>query len=170
MKRSFFPKPQSCRYWWIDALHGRKLNVWRKSLKATTQECCEQYWTSPEGSTPQSSSLPPIKKTIKIRRTRHAGHCWRSRDELINDILQWTPSYGRAGRPGRTYIQQLCVDTGSDGRLIGVAGEGQGYPCWQHVMILMNNLNFAWTSKSSHIYRYTCLASGQRNTSLLYDL
>ena len=28
----------------------------------------------------------PITKTIKIRRTRHAGHCWRSRDELISDV------------------------------------------------------------------------------------
>ena len=27
-----------------------------KSLTATTEECCEQYWTSPEGRTPQSSS------------------------------------------------------------------------------------------------------------------
>ena len=47
-------------------------------------------------------------------RTRHAGHCWRSRDELISDGLLWTPSHGRAkaGRPARTYIQQLCEDTG----------------------------------------------------------
>ena len=27
--------------------------------------------------------LPPITKTIQVRWTRHAGHCWRSRDELI---------------------------------------------------------------------------------------
>ena len=58
--------------------------------------------------------LPPITKTIKVRRTRDAGHCWRSREELISDLLQWTSSYGRAkaGRPARTYIQQLCEDTG----------------------------------------------------------
>ena len=45
---------------------------------------------------------------------RHAGYCRRSRDELISDILLWTPTYGRAkaGRPARTYIQQLCEDTG----------------------------------------------------------
>ena len=29
--------------------------------------------------------LPPITKT------RHAGHCRRSRDELISDVLSWTP-------------------------------------------------------------------------------
>ena len=53
-------------------------------------------------------------KTIQVRRTRHAGLCWRSRDELISDLLLWTPTYGRAkaGRPSRTYIRQLCEDTG----------------------------------------------------------
>ena len=53
-------------------------------------------------------------KTIQVRRTRHARHCWRSRDELMNDVLQWTPTYGRAkaGWPARTYIQQLCEDMG----------------------------------------------------------
>ena len=58
--------------------------------------------------------LPPITKTIQVRRTRHAGHCWRSRDELISDVLLWTPTHDRAkaGRPARTYIQQLCEDMG----------------------------------------------------------
>ena len=58
--------------------------------------------------------LPPITKTIQVRRTRYAGHCWRSRNELISDVLLRTPTYGRAkaGRPARTYIQQLCEDTG----------------------------------------------------------
>ena len=58
--------------------------------------------------------LPPITKIIQIERTRHAGYCWRSRDELISDVLLWTHSHGRAkaGRPARTYIQQLCADTG----------------------------------------------------------
>ena len=58
--------------------------------------------------------LPPITKTIQVRRTRHAGHCWRSRDELISDVLLWTPSHGwaKAGQPARTHIQQLCAETG----------------------------------------------------------
>ena len=58
--------------------------------------------------------LPPITKTIQFGRTRHAGHCWRSRDVLISDVLLWSPTYGRAkaGRPARTYTQQLYEDTG----------------------------------------------------------
>ena len=57
--------------------------------------------------------LPPITKTMKVRRTRHTGHCRRSKDELISDVLLWTNSNGRGkvGRPARTYIQQLCEDT-----------------------------------------------------------
>ena len=54
------------------------------------------------------------RKEVQLRRARHAGHCWRSKDELISDVLLWTPTYGRAkaGRPARTCIQQLCEVTG----------------------------------------------------------
>ena len=58
--------------------------------------------------------LPPITKTIQVRRTKHAGHCWSSRDELISYVLLWTPTDARAkaGRPAKTYIQQLFEVTG----------------------------------------------------------
>ena len=71
---------------------------------------CEKYSNSKHQ---LYGHLPPITKTVQVRRTRHAGHCWRSRDELISDVLLWTPTHGRAkaGRPARTYIQQLCEDT-----------------------------------------------------------
>ena len=71
--------------------------------------------------------LPPITKTIQVRRTRHAGHCWRSRDELISDVLLWTPTYGwaKVGRPARTYIQQLCEDMGSSPKDLPEAMNGR---------------------------------------------
>ena len=71
--------------------------------------------------------LPPITKTIKVRWTRHAGHCWRSRDELITDVLLWNPHIWPSKSRSfasltfiicftyiRTndYIQQLCEDMG----------------------------------------------------------
>ena len=40
--------------------------------------------------------LPPITKIIQVRQTKHAGHCWRSRDELISDVLLWTSPHGLA--------------------------------------------------------------------------
>ena len=104
----------------MDALLGRWLNGWRRSSTAIIQECCEQYWTGPGSNIPHCANctanyhLSPITKTIQARRTRHAGHCWRSKDEIVSDVLQWTPAYGqsKAGRPARTFIQQLCDDTG----------------------------------------------------------
>ena len=38
--------------------------------------------------------LPSITKTFEVRQTRDAGHCWRSRDELISDVHIW-PSKSR---------------------------------------------------------------------------
>ena len=51
--------------------------------------------------------------------------CWRGKDELITDVLRWTLSHGRAkvGRPARTYIQQLCADTGCGRWTIETGGE-----------------------------------------------
>ena len=48
--------------------------------------------------------LPPITKTIQVRQTRHAGHCGRSRDKLMRDVLLWNPTYGQAKArwPART--------------------------------------------------------------------
>ena len=94
--------------------------------------------------------LPPIAKTIQVIRARHAGHCWRSKDELISDLLLWTPTYGRAkaGRPARTYLQQLCEDTGCSPEDLQEAMDdrernGQRYPCWRHDMMMI------------YIHRYT---------------
>ena len=79
--------------------------MWAILNKTWTQHLTKQL---------QYGHLPPITKSIQVRWTRSAGHCWRSKDELISDILLCTPSHGRAktGRPARTYIQQLCANTG----------------------------------------------------------
>ena len=60
--------------------------------------------------------------------------------ELPNHYTtKWTPAYGqsKAGRPARTYIQQLCDDTGCNPEDLPVEREGQGYPCWPHDMMMM---------------------------------
>ena len=58
--------------------------------------------------------LPPITKIIKVRRTRHAGHCWKSKDKLISDVLLWTPLHWRAkvGRPAIYNCSVLIQDVG----------------------------------------------------------
>ena len=90
---------------------GEKLDSnYTRMLRAILNKSWRQHPTKQQ----LYSHLPSIMKTIKVRRTKHAGHCWRNREELISDVLLWTPTHGRAkaGRPAQTYIQQLCEDTG----------------------------------------------------------
>ena len=117
MKRSFFSSAivsillYGCTTWTLTKRMEKKLDGdYTRMLRTILNKSWRQHPTKQQ----LYGHLPPITKTIKIRRTRHAGHCWRSRDELISDVLLWTPSQGRAkaGRPARTYIQQLCAHTG----------------------------------------------------------
>ena len=117
MKRSFFQAVAvsillyGCTTWTLTKWTEKKLDSnYSRMLRAILNKSCRQHPTKQQ----LYGHLPPITKTIKIGRTRHVGHCWRSRDELISDVLLWTPSHGRAktGWPARTYLQQLCVDTG----------------------------------------------------------
>ena len=117
IKRSFFQEAvvsillYGCTTWTLTKLMEKKLDAnYTRMLRAILNKFCWQYHTKHQ----LYGHLTSITKTIQVRRTRHAGHCWRGRDELISDILLWTPLQGRAnaGRPARTYIQQLCADTG----------------------------------------------------------
>ena len=57
--------------------------------------------------------IPRLSDTILIQRLRFAGHCWRSKNELVSDVLLWQPQHGKnaRGRPAKTYIDQLRDDT-----------------------------------------------------------
>ena len=66
--------------------------------------------------TPNKTAVRPVTTHLKNhqRRTRLPVHSRRSKNKLISDLLLWTPRYERAsvGRQARTYLQQLCADTG----------------------------------------------------------
>ena len=117
MKRSFFQAAvisiqlYGCTTWTLTKRQEKKLDGnYTRMLRAVLNKFWRQHPTKYK----LYGHLPPITKTIQVRRTRHAGHCPRSRDELISDVFIWTTTYGRdkAGRPARTYIQQLYEDTG----------------------------------------------------------
>ena len=117
IKRSFFQAAvvsillYGCTKWALTKRMEKKLDGdYTRMLRAILNKSWGQHLTKKQ----LYDHLRPITKTILVRRTRHAGNCWRSKDELINDKLMWTPSHGRAkaGRLVRTYILRLCVDTG----------------------------------------------------------
>ena len=117
MKRSFFQAAvvsvllYGCTTWtmnkWLEKKFGGN---YTRMLRAILNRSWQQHPTRRQ----LYGHLPPITKTIQARRTWHAGHCWRSKDEIVSDVLLWTPAYGqsKAGRPARTFIQQLSDDTG----------------------------------------------------------
>ena len=130
MKRSFFQAAlvsillYGCTTWTLKKkLDGNYTRMLRAILN-------KSWWKHPTRHQ-LYGHLPPITKTIQVRRNRHAGHCWRSKDELISDVLLWAPTYGqaKAGRPARTYIQQLlrtldvALKTSQKRRMIGRSGE-----------------------------------------------
>ena len=117
MKRSFFQAAvvsillYGCTTWTLTKRLKKKLDGnYTRMLRAILSKSWRQHPTRHQ----LYGHLPPITKTIQVRRTRHAGHCWRSKDEFISDVLLWTPTYSqeKAGRSAWTYIQQLCEDTG----------------------------------------------------------
>ena len=105
MKHSFFQAAvesiqlYGCTTWTLTKRMEKKLDGnYTRMMRAILNKSWRQHPTKQQ----LYGHLPPITKTIQVRRTRHAGHCWRS------DIPLGTP----AGWLAWTYIQQLCEDTG----------------------------------------------------------
>ena len=56
---------------------------------------------------------PRISEIIKRNRLKFAGHIWRHKEELANEVILWQPTHAKRslGRPKETSIHQL-KDTG----------------------------------------------------------
>ena len=117
MKRRFFQAVvvsillYGCTTWTLTKRLEKKLDGnYTRTLRAILNRSWQQHPTRRQ----LYGHLPFITKTIQATRTRHAGHCWRRKDDIVSDVLLWTPAYGqsKAGGPARTFIQQLCGDTG----------------------------------------------------------
>ena len=90
MKRSFFQAAvvsillYGCTTWTLTKRLEKKLDGnYTRMLRAVLNKSWLQHPTRRQ----LYGHLPPITKTIQARRTRHAGHCWRSKDELVSGVL-----------------------------------------------------------------------------------
>ena len=90
MKRSFFQAAvvsillYGCTTWTLTKRLEKKLDGnYTRMLRAILNKSWWQHPTRHQ----LYGHLLPITKTIQVRRTRHTGHCWRSKDELISDVL-----------------------------------------------------------------------------------
>ena len=57
--------------------------------------------------------ITPISARLRDHHLCFSGHCWRSKSEIISQMLFWELSRGKRtrGRPAMTYIDQLEKDT-----------------------------------------------------------
>ena len=90
IKRSFFQTAvisillYGCTTWTLTKRLEKKIDGnYTRMLRAILNKSWRQHPTKHQ----LYGHLPPITKIIQVRRTRHAGHCWRSMDELIRDVL-----------------------------------------------------------------------------------
>ena len=115
MKRSFFQAAvvsillYGCTTWTLTKRREKKLDGnYTRMLRAILNKSWRQHSTKHQ----LYGHLPPITKTIQVRRTRHAGHWWRSRDELISDVLLWTPHMAEQKRDDQlepTYSSSVSI-------------------------------------------------------------
>ena len=93
IKRNFFQAAAvsillyGCTTWALTKRIEKKLDgSCSRMLRVTLNKSWKQHPAKQQ----LYNHLPPISKTIKIRRTRYAGPYWRSKDELISNVLLWT--------------------------------------------------------------------------------
>ena len=163
MKRSFFQVVvvsillYGCTTWTLTKRQEKKRDGnYTRMMRGILNKSWKQHPTRQQ----LYGHLPLITKTIQTRRTRPAGHCWRSKDELISDVLLWTPAYGRAkaGRPARTYIHtyihQLCEDTGCS-----LEDLPEGMNDWEKWRERVRDIRASGTTWRCWWWLYKCLSS-----------
>ena len=87
----------------------------RRQLHKNVGSNIEQVLVATPNKAPNyTATCLPSQKLSKLDEPDMQDTAGEAGDELISDVLLWTPTYGRAkaGRPARTYIQQLSEDTG----------------------------------------------------------
>ena len=70
--------------------------------------------------------LPRILTTVRERRLRFGGHCWRSKNEVASDLVLWEPKHGKRSIEGQacTFVDLLEVHSGvPQWWITGLAGE-----------------------------------------------
>ena len=94
-------------YWNSNETHGDKAR-WELCKNAA---CCFEK-SRKQHSTKQQ--LTAACHPFNLDKQDMLGNAGKVRDKVINKIFMWTPTYGNTsvGRPAKTYILQLCGDTG----------------------------------------------------------
>ena len=83
----------------------------KEGIQKNAMCCLEQIL---EATPLKTAVVPPLSLHLINHSSKMNKTCWRSKDELISDVLLLTFTYGcaRVGQPAKTSIHQLCENTG----------------------------------------------------------
>ena len=79
----------------------------RWKLHRDSEDCFEQIIETPSNRTTAIRPPTTVSRTIQERR-RHVSNCWRSKDELVCDILRWTLTHGHTIHQHRCRLEDLA--------------------------------------------------------------
>ena len=134
MKRSFFQSAVTsillygCTTWTLTKRLEKKLDGnYTRMLRAILNKSWRQHPTRHQ----LYGHLPPITKTIQVRRTRHAGHCWRSKDELPHMAVQKQDDQHEHTFSSYVRIRDVVLKTYLGRWTIGRSGERRSGICVQ---------------------------------------
>ena len=113
MKRSFFQAAVTsillygCTTWTLTKRLKKKLDGnYTRMLRSILNKSWRQHPTRHQ----LYGHLPPITKTIQVRRTRHAGRCWRSRGRTHKRCTLMDPhTWPCEGRTTSTNIHSAAM-------------------------------------------------------------
>ena len=133
IKRNFFEAAvmsmllYRCTKWTLTKRMEKKLDG---NYTRMLQAILDKSWRQRPTKQHLYGHLHTITKTFKVRRTRHAGNCWRIRDELISDVLLWSlvAAQRQDDQLQPTYsisvpIQDVALNTGREQWTIGRYGK-----------------------------------------------
>ena len=60
------------------------------------------------------AGLPMISTSVREMCLWFSSHCWRSKNEVVSDLIPWKPKHGKrsVGGQARTFVDLLETDTG----------------------------------------------------------
>ena len=90
-------KQRLYQYYSKDAPHRCSQNIQKKLEGNYTRipwTILNKSWKQHPTNQQLYDHLSPISKTIQVRWTRDAEHCWRSKDKLMSNVLLWILTQG----------------------------------------------------------------------------
>ncbi|KAI8498174.1 hypothetical protein Bbelb_241180 [Branchiostoma belcheri] len=120
-----------CEAWTLTTKLEKQLNGCYTRLLRTALNI---HWSQHVTNRDLYADLPRFSGKIRSRRLRFAGHCHRSREEIVAELVLWTPKHGRrkAGRQAATYIDCLRRVTGLEVDYLGQVMEDR--ECWSAIL------------------------------------